>query len=93
MGVLHRTHTDTERMATMTRTPSRAETDNLIAQLCLLVIARKQARWQWKHCADEHAHKWTRIVDELDARIVRGEQVVGNLMEIGGFRVKREIVE
>ena len=77
----------------MTNKPSRAETDNLIAQLCTLVIARKQARWQWKHCADEHAHKWTRIVDDLDARINRGEAVIAALMEIPGFRVKREVVE
>lgn len=77
----------------MTNKPSRAETDNLLAQLCMLVIARKQARWQWAHCADEHKHKWTQLINELDSRITRGEQVVGNLMEIGGFRVKREIVK
>jgi len=93
MGLLHQTHTDTERMTTMTNTPSQAQTDNLIAQLCTLVIARKQARWQWKHCADEHSHKWTTIVETLDARITIGEGIVGSLMEIPGFRVKREVVE
>ena len=77
----------------MTSKPSRAETSNLLAQLCTLVIARKQARWQWTICADEHSHKWTRIVDELDIRIKRGEAVISSLMEIPGFRVKREVVE
>ena len=93
MGLFHQTRIRTERMTSMTRKPSRAEADNLLLQLCTLVIARKQARWQWANCADEHAHKWTRIVDELDTRINRGEQVIAALMEIHGFRVKREVVE
>jgi len=77
----------------MTNKPSRAETGNLLAALCTLVMTRKQARWQWKHCADEHSHKWIRILDELDSRIHRGEDVIAALMEIPGFRVKREMGE
>ena len=93
MGLLHQTHTHTEGITPMTKFPNPVRTDQLLANLCMLVIARKQARWQWKHCADEHAHKWTRLVDELDCRINAGEQVVGALLEIPGFRVKREVIE
>ena len=93
MGVLHQAASDTERMTTMTRTPSWAETDNLLAALCTLVIARKQARWQWANCADEHQHKWTVVIAKLDTRIERGEAIVGTIMDIPGFRMKREIVK
>ena len=68
-------------------------TDSMLPLLVTLVVARKQARWQWANCADEHKHKWTVAVDALDARIERGEALVSSLMDIQGFRMKREIVE
>ena len=68
-------------------------TDSALSLLVTLVEARKQARWQWANCADEHQHKWTVVVGKLDARIAHGEAVVGSLLDIPGFRVKREIVK
>ena len=61
--------------------------------LCALVQARKQARWQWKHAAGEHAHPWTLVIYELDERIKAGEHVLAEHLDVPGFRVKREIVE
>ena len=61
--------------------------------LVVLVMARKQARWQWVNCADEHKHKWTEVIAGLDGRIAGGEIVLGNNLDIPGFRVKREVVE
>lgn len=58
-----------------------------------LVQTRKQARWQWVNCADEHKHLWTVIVGILDDRIKLGEDYLAGLLDIPGFRVKRELVE
>lgn len=58
-----------------------------------LVQTRKQARWQWAHCADEHAHVWTLVIEILDERIRLGEEYLSKLLNVPGFRVKREIVE
>ncbi len=61
--------------------------------LVTLVTTRKQARWQWANCADEHKHVWTVIIAILDERIALGERYLGKLLDMPGFRVKREIVE
>jgi len=58
-----------------------------------MVVTRKQARWQWAHCADEHKHVWSLIIAILDERIVLGEQYLGKMLDMPGFRVKREVVE
>lgn len=67
--------------------------DSLLPLLVALVQARKQARWQWKYCADEHKHKWTLILARLDERITQGEKGLENYLDIVGFHIKREIVE
>ena len=67
--------------------------DSVLPLLTTLVDARKQARWQWKHCADEHKHRWTCIVARLDERISMGEKVVEEHVGLLGFHVKRVIVE
>ena len=64
-----------------------------LPKLVLLIQTRKQARWQWKHGADEHKHHWTMVLDILDRRIGDIERYIGNTMDIDGFRAKREIVE
>lgn len=61
--------------------------------LVTLVQTRKQARWQWKHCAPEHAAVWTQVISILDDRITLGEQYLAETLGVPGFRVKREIVE
>ena len=61
--------------------------------LVTLVVTRKQARWQWANCADEHKHVWTLVVQILDERIRLGEEYLSKVMGVPGFRVKREIVE
>ena len=61
--------------------------------LVTLVVTRKQARWQWANCADEHKHVWSLIIAILDERIALGEQYLGKLIDSPGFRVKREVVE
>ena len=61
--------------------------------LVTLVMARKQARWQWANCADEHQHVWALIIAVLDSRIELGERYLAELMDMPGFRVKREVVE
>ena len=68
-------------------------TDSTLPLLVTLIATRKQARWQWANCADEHQHKWAVVLAKLDTRIERGEAVVGSLMDIPGFRMKREIVK
>lgn len=77
----------------MYRPKPHAVADTILPALVTFVIARKQARWQWKHAADEHKHEWTVVVQRLDARIARGEKALGQRMEMTGFRMKREIVE
>jgi len=58
-----------------------------------LVMTRKQARWQWAHCAGEHKHVWSLIIAILDERIELGEKYLSELLDVPGFRVKREVVE
>ena len=58
-----------------------------------MVMTRKQARWQWVHCADENKHVWSLIIAILDERIALGEQYLSRLLDTPGFRVKREVVE
>ena len=58
-----------------------------------LAMTRKQARWQWANCADEHKAVWSAIIAILDERIALGEQYLGKLCGFSGFRVKREVVE
>lgn len=65
----------------------------LMPRLVTLVEARKQARWQWKHCADENKHKWTQVVNELDCLIATGENLTAHTMDITTFHYKRVIVE
>ena len=59
--------------------------------LVTLLAARKQARWQWANCADEHKHTWTEVIRSLDHRIEMGEHAVGNRLGIEGFRAKRSL--
>ena len=66
---------------------------SVLPLLVTLVQARKQARWQWKHCADEHKHHWSLVIYHLDERIAQGEYRLGSMLDLCGFRVKREIVE
>jgi hypothetical protein len=61
--------------------------------LVTLVQARKQARWQWKNCADEHKHKWSMVVYHLDERIAAGEYFLAQQLDMDAFHTKREIVE
>lgn len=77
----------------MNVTAPKTVADRLLTQLVTLVQARKQARWQWKQCADEHKHAWTQVIRVLDARIVVGEGFLADTMNLVGFRMKREIVE
>ena len=64
-----------------------------LPKLVLLIQTRKQARWQWKHGADEHQHRWVLVLGHLDARIKALERYIEDNMEIAGFRAKREIIE
>ena len=67
--------------------------DSILPLLVTLVRSRKQARWQWKHCAGESKHKWRMVLIRLDQRIVKGEKAMSERMGLLGFRVKREIAE
>lgn len=77
----------------MNITAPKTVADSTLPLLVTLVLARKQARWQWRSCADEHKHKWAMIVNRLDARIRLGESYVDDHLDTHGFHVKREIVE
>ena len=77
----------------MNVTAPKTVADSTLPLLVALVQARKQARWQWKHAAGEHAHRWTQVIIVLDARISAGERVLADHLGIPSFRVKREIVE
>ena len=66
---------------------------HLLPRLVTLGAARKQARWQWANCADEDKHKWALVLAIMDSRLEQGEKLVGDLLGIRGFRMKREIVE
>lgn len=77
----------------MNVTAPKTVADSTLPLLVTLVQARKQARWQWKECADEHAHRWADVVEVLDQRIKAGEAYLADVLEVPGFRVKREIVK
>lgn len=77
----------------MNNTAPNTVADNTLPLLATLVQSRKQARWQWANCADEHKHRWTQVVERLDFRIRMGEAYLGGLLDLDGFRMKREIIE
>jgi len=77
----------------MNTTVPKTVADSTLPLLVTLVQARKQARWQWRNCADEHKHKWTLVLARLDERITQGEMHLENEMELFAFHVKREIVK
>lgn len=64
-----------------------------LPKLVLLIQTRKQARWHWKHGADEHKHHWVMVINHLDGRITAMERYIGDNLDIKGFRAKREIIE
>ena len=77
----------------MNVTAPKTAANSVLPLLVTLVQARKQARWQHKHCADEHKHTWAMVVYNLDERITQGEKHLESMLDLAGFRVKREIVE
>lgn len=77
----------------MNVTAPKTVADSTLPLLVALVQARKQARWQWKHAAGEHRHRWVQVLMVLDVRIGAGERVLAEHLDIPSFRVKREIVE
>ena len=77
----------------MNVTATNTVADSTLPLLVTLVLARKQAHWQWRNCAGEHKHRWTCVIARLDERISRGEKYVDEHMNLLGFHVKREIVE
>jgi hypothetical protein len=74
-------------------TAPKTAANSVLPLLVTLIAARKQARWQWKHCADEHAHTWLMVVNHLDERIEQAEKHLGSMLDLTGFRMKREVVE
>ncbi|GAG77440.1 unnamed protein product, partial [marine sediment metagenome] len=82
-----------ERTVQMNVTAPKTVGGRLLPALTNLVLCRKQARWQWKNAAGENAHKWTEVIHDLDARILIGEHIVGDMLDIPGFRIKREVIE
>jgi len=77
----------------MNVTATQTVADSTLPLLVALVQARKQARWQWKHAAGEHKHRWVQVLIILDARINAGERVLAEHLDIPSVRIKREIVE
>ncbi len=77
----------------MNITASKTVALKALPKLIILIQARKQVRWQWKYCADEHNHKWVLVLEHLDRRIKALERYIGDNLDIKGFRAKREIVE
>ncbi len=77
----------------MNVTAPKTVADSTLPLLVALVQARKQARWQWKHAADEHKHAWTLVLYVLDKRILAVEELLSKHLDMPGFRVNREIVE
>lgn len=61
--------------------------------LVSLVLSRKQARWQWRFCADEHKHTWVLVLEEMDKRIKEVEHYISCNLDVPGFKAKREIIE
>jgi len=77
----------------MNKTAPETVARSTLPLLVNLVQTRKQARWQWANCADEHKAVWAMVVQILDERIRLGEDYLSKVMDVPGFRVKREIVE
>jgi hypothetical protein len=77
----------------MNNTAPKTVADHTLPLLVTLVMARKQARWQWRNCADANKHRWTLVIDRLDERIALREKVLEGHLNLCGFRVKREVVE
>lgn len=67
--------------------------NNTLPLLVTLILSRKQARWQWSHCAGEHKQKWVYVLKVLDARIKNREAALASQMDMFTFRMKREMVE
>lgn len=64
-----------------------------LPRLVSLVLARKQARWQWRFCADEHKHTWVMVLQEMDKHIAVVEEYIASNLDMPGFQAKREVVE
>lgn len=77
----------------MNETAPKTASNSTLPLLVTLVNARRQAKWQWANCADEHKQVWTDIISILDSRIDLGERYLADLIGMPGFRVKREVVE
>lgn len=77
----------------MNETAPQTAARSTLPLLVNLVRTRKQARWQWANCADEHKHVWALVIAILDSRIELGERYLSELLDVPGFRVKREVVE
>ena len=77
----------------MNVTAPKTVANSVLPLLVTLLAARKQARWQWKTCADEHQHRLSMVVYHLDKRIAQGEAHLGSMLDIPGFRMKREVNE
>jgi hypothetical protein len=74
-------------------TAPKTAANSVLPLLVTLLAARKQARWQWKHCADEHKHAWQLVVYNIDERIKQGEKHLEGMLDLYSFRLKREVVE
>ncbi len=61
--------------------------------LVMLILARKQARWQWKYGADEHKHAWVLVLHHMDERIKACENYIAQQLDMTAFHAKREIIE
>jgi len=93
MCLLDRAASATKKGLRMNVTAPNTVADSTLPLLVTLVQARKQARWQWKHCAPEHEHKWVLVIARLDERITKGEKALENHLGLLAFHIKREIVE
>jgi len=77
----------------MNVTAPKVAANSVLPLLVTLVQTRKQARWQWRNCADEHKHTWAMVVYNIDERITQGEKHLESMLGLCGFHIKREIVE
>lgn len=77
----------------MNNTAPNTVANSTLPFLVTLVLARKQARWQWANCANAYKHRWVQVIEHLDERIRKGEKSVADRMDLPAFRIKREVVE
>lgn len=77
----------------MNVTAPKTVAERVMPRLVVLVLARKQARWQWRFCADEHKHTWVLVLDAMDKRIKEVERYIACNLDVPGFKAKREIIE